>query len=295
MVTIRKKTTRGRTYYYLEHSVKVDGKVENKSRYLGATVPKNVEEMKSRFLWEIYSEKWFGKLDKIRENYLKESRKMPKEVQDKFLQDFMVKFTYNSNRIEGSSLSLRDNVNLLIEGISPKKPINDIKEAETHKKVFYMMLNHKRDLNQQTVLLWHKELFRETKPNLAGKIRDYQVVVTGSKSEFPFPAELNVLLKEFFAWYDKNKSKLHPVVLTALTHFKFVSIHPFGDGNGRVSRLMMNFVLHKHGYPMLNIDYKNRDSYYNALERSQLRKLDHTFVSYLIKRYLKEYRKYLKN
>lgn len=294
MVTIRKRVTKGRSYYYLEHSVKVGGKVENKSKYLGTRVPKDIEKIKSDFLWQIYAEKWFIKLDKIKGNYSKEFAKMPKEVQEKFLQDFMVKFTYNSNRIEGSSLSLRDNVNLLVEGISPKeKPLNDIKEAENHKKVFYMMLEHKKDLNLQTVLFWHKELFGETKPHLAGKIREYQVIVTGSKTQFPFPAELNFLLKEFFKWYEKNKSKLHPVVLASLVHFKFVSIHPFGDGNGRISRLMMNFVLHKHRYPMSDIQYKNRNSYYNALERAQLKGLEHVFVTHFIKRYLKEYKKYL--
>lgn len=295
MVTVRKKTTEGRTYYYLEHSVKVDGHVENRSKYLGTKIPKDIENMKSDFLWKIYSEKWFKKLDGIKENYFREFKKIPKEVREKFLQDFMVKFTYNSNRIEGSSLSLHDNVKLLVDGTSPKeKPVSDIKEAESHKKVFYKMLEYKSDLNLETILFWHKELFGETKSNLAGKIRNYQIIVTGSKAQFPFPAELNVLLREFFKWYEKNKSELHPVVLAALVHFKFVSIHPFGDGNGRVSRLMMNFVLHKHGYPMLNITYKNRSSYYNALERAQLKNLNHVFVTYLIRRYLKDYKKYLK-
>ena len=87
---------------------------------------------------------------------------------------------------------------------------------------------------------------------------------------------------------------MHPVELAALVHLKFVSIHPFGDGNGRISRLMMNFVLHKHGYPMLNISYKNRNSYYTALERSQLKKLDQIFIVHIIKRYIKDYKSYLK-
>lgn len=66
--------------------------------------------------------------------------------------------------------------------------------------------------------------------------------------------------------------RLHPVELTALVHLKFVTIHPFGDGNGRISRLMMNFVLNKKEYPMFNISYEGRTSYYNELERSQIKK-----------------------
>ncbi len=295
MVTLRKKTTKGKTYYYLEHSVKINGKVVNKSKYIGTKPPKDAEKIKSDFLWQIYSEKWFKKLDRVKENYSKELKKMPKDVQGKFMQDFMVRFTYNSNKIEGGSLSLRDNAGLLMDGISPKeKPISDIKEAENHKKTFYTMLRHEKDLSLQTILFWHKGLLGETKSDIAGRIRDYQIIVTGSKAQFPFPAELNALLRDFFKWYERNKLKIHPVSLAALVHLKFVSIHPFGDGNGRISRLIMNFVLHKHGYPMLDITYKNRSGYYNALERAQLKKLDHVFVTYIIRRYLKDFRKYLK-
>jgi Fic family protein len=71
-------------------------------------------------------------------------------------------------------------------------------------------------------------------------------------------------------------------------HLKLVTIHPFNDGNGRISRLMMNFVLHKHGYPMLNITYEKRASYYNALERSQTKKQEHIFLQWFFNRYLNE-------
>ena len=108
----------------------------------------------------------------------------------------------------------------------------------------------------------------------------------------PMPSELETELKEFFDWYNKSKDKLNPVELAALVHLKFVTIHPFGDGNGRISRLMMNFVLHKNNYPMMNIEYVNRNAYYNALERSQISKKENIFMHYFIKRYLKEYSKY---
>ena len=78
-------------------------------------------------------------------------------------------------------------------------------------------------------------------------------------------------------------------------HLKFVTIHPFSDGNGRISRLMMNFILNKNKYPMLNISYKNRDSYYTALERSQVNKNDNIFLNWFIKRYLKDNKNYLKS
>jgi len=138
------------------------------------------------------------------------------------------------------------------------------------------------------------QLIPLTTGDIAGVIRMHQVAIARSKAELPFPAELDTLLHEFFIWYNKNRGKLTPVVLAALVHLKFVTIHPFSDGNGRISRLMMNFVLHKHNYPMLSIEYTNRNSYYNALERSQTKNKEYIFVQYLVKRYLKIYKKYMK-
>jgi Fic family protein len=100
-------------------------------------------------------------------------------------------------------------------------------------------------------------------------------------------------LKEFFDWYNQNKNIISPVELAALTHLKFVTIHPFSDGNGRISRLMMNFVLNKKGYPMIDIPYIKRAGYYNALERSQLKKEDHIFVQWLFKKFIEQNKRFL--
>ena len=206
------------------------------------------------------------------------------------MENFMIKFTYNTQRIEGSKLTLRDTANLLEKGETPKKPLRDIKEAEAHKKVFYNMLKYSKDLNLQIILQWNKLLLLETKTDIAGKIRNHGVAISGSKFTPPLAIELEVLLKEFFDWHNKNKNKLHPVMLSALVHLKFVTIHPFSDGNGRISRLMMNFILNKNGFPMLDIPYKNRNSYYTALERSQVKKDEKIFLQWFFKRYLQEYK-----
>jgi len=102
-----------------------------------------------------------------------------------------------------------------------------------------------------------------------------------------------LILREFFDWYNQNKKKIHPVQLAALAHIKFVSIHPFGDGNGRITRLLMNYVLNNNGYPMLIIDYTQRNSYYTALERSNIKNDESIFTLWFFRRYLKENMKYL--
>jgi len=155
------------------------------------------------------------------------------------------------------------------------------------------MLKTKKDISYSLVLYWHKKLFQDTKPDIAGKIRAHQVAISGSKFLPPSPVEVYPFLLDFFKWYDKSKAKLHPAVLAALVHLKFVTIHPFGDGNGRISRLLMNFVLHKKNYPLLNLHYEGRAGYYTALERAQMKHVDFIFIQWLIKKYIKEQKRLL--
>lgn len=294
MAIIKEKQFGKQKYYYLEHSFRAKGKVQKKELYLGKELPKDIENIKKEFLNSIYKEKFYSIIENIKKGYKAEVAHMPKSALEKETETFAVKFTYDTQRIEGSTLTLRETANLLEKGITPKsKPIRDVKEAETHKKLFYIMLCCKKELSPSLTLEWHKELLKETKSDIAGKIRKHQVAISGSKFMPPFPAEVYPLLKEFFKWYEQNRKKLNPIELAALVHLKFVTIHPFGDGNGRISRVLMNFVLHKHRYPMLDIPYTGRDSYYNALQRAQVKKADSIFVVWLIKHYIKENKKYM--
>ena len=295
MVNLRAKEANGKKYYYLEHTIRMGNSFANKRKYLGSELPKDIEQIKEKFMYELFLERYNKDLKTVKKKFSQDFSKYPRTAKEQYIESFMIKFTYNTNRIEGSILSLKETADLLQQHITPRnKPLQDVKEAEAHKKVFYEMFDYKKDLTLATVLYWHKLLLQDTMPDIAGIIRQHQVAIARSKVELPFPAELDILLHEFFIWYKKNKSKLNPVVLAALVHLKFVSIHPFSDGNGRISRLMMNFVLHKHGYPMLNIEYTNRNSYYNALERCQTKNKDYIFIQYLVKRYLKSYKKDLR-
>ena len=294
MVSVKKKIINGNTYYYLEQSFRKNGKINKKEKYLGTTLPKNIEKIKEEFQKEFYQETWFNRFDIIKEQFIKEKRNIPLSLEKKQTEQFATTFTYNTNRIEGSTITLRETADLLERGISPsQRPVEDIKETEAHKKVFTDMLAYKKEITLPTVLYWHKQLFQDTKPDTAGKIRQHPVGISGSKFLPPYPIELDFLLRDFFDWYHENKKTLHPVQLAGLAHLKFVTIHPFGDGNGRLSRLLMNYVLHKNGYPMLIIPYSQRKSYYTALERSQLKKDENIFILWFFKRYLKEYKQYL--
>ncbi|MBU1198323.1 MAG: Fic family protein [Nanoarchaeota archaeon] len=288
-----KSTIKSKKYYYLEHSYRYNNKVKKARKYLGSIIPDNLEEIKAGLMEFINRKKWYDELDRIKKNFSNEFKKLPKKAREKYLENFLIKFTYNTNRIEGSTLTLKETARLLEDGITPRnKPIKDVKEAEAHKAVFEELIKEKDDLSLKLVLEWHKKLFENVDMEIAGRIRKHPVAIAGSKFEPPMSIELNYLLREFFQWYKNHKNKLHSVELAALVHLKFVTIHPFTDGNGRISRLMMNFVMQRNGYPMPDIQYSNRNSYYNALERSQTKEKERIFVQYLIKRYLKEYKKY---
>lgn len=298
MVAIRKKSVGNHTYYYLEHSYREGGRVHKKEKIIGKNLPYDIERLKPEFLAEsmaeIYQEKWFDKFDEIKAEFLKQAKHTPQSAREKETETFAIRFTYDTNRIEGSTLTLRDTANLLERGITPNaRPLSDVKETESHKNTFYEMLNYEKDLSFNIVLYFHKKLFEGTKTDIAGIIRSHQVAIAGSKFMPPFPAEIYPLLMEFFGWYDENKNTIHPVQLAALVHLKLVTIHPFADGNGRISRLMMNFVLYKYGYPMLNISYEKRTGYYNSLERSQTKQDDHKFLQWFFKRYIAEHKRYL--
>ncbi|MFQ5441084.1 MAG: Fic family protein [Nitrosopumilaceae archaeon] len=280
-------------YYYLYHDSK-KGKRKQREEYLGKVIPEDIEDRKKEFALGIEREEWLPDLKKIHQNYKKEKKKIPPSIQEKNLKDFSVKFTYNTQRIEGSTLTLKDTRLLLEDGLTPSnRPNRDIKETEIHQKLFLDVMKQKEDLSLKVVKKWHKKLFLQTKPDIAGLLRDYDVGIGGSKFRPPPHNTVNLLVSGFFKWYNTNKTKLNPVELAALVHLKFVTIHPFGDGNGRTTRLMINHVLNKFDYPLLDIDYGDKRSYYNALEKSQTKDDDLPFLKWFMKRYFKTYKNYL--
>jgi len=195
----------------------------------------------------------------------------------KELKEISIAFAYNSNAIEGSTITLEEVRGIIQENIAPNKPLKDIKEIENHNKIFLGMLKKKERITNSLILKWHRDIFGETKSDIAGKYRNYLVRV----GSYIAPDWKEVIprmnrLTEFV-----NKSKLNPVELAARAHYKFEAIHPFGDGNGRIGRLLMNYILWHKNYPMLIIEHKKRTSYYKAFPKGQ-----EAFVDYFLRRYL---------
>jgi len=285
MVSVIEKKNGTKKVYYLHMTLRSKKGYKNLDKYLGITLPVDLRTKKLDFFIDSQKEQ----LDNISEQISKsnfQKSKLPKTVQENQLFDFAVKFTYNTNRIEGNTLSLKDSYLLLRDQISPPKSMRDIKETESHQKLFLELIKKNQQITYQNLLNWHYLLFKDTKKDIAGKIRNYQVGISGCKFLPPSPTELSAELTDFFKWYNKQKSSYHPVVLAGLVHLRLVTIHPFGDGNGRITRLLMNIVLSNNNYPLFIIDYKHRKSYYSALEKSQVKDDDSYFLSWFIKSYL---------
>jgi Fic family protein len=263
-------------YFYLQHSYRKQGKVVTKEVYLGKVVPENIEEIKAKLAHESH-EALAEKLEKIRDNFQKEWRKTPQAAREKELQEIAIAFTYNTNAIEGSTITQEEVRLILDDKVAPTKPLRDIRETESHAATFLQMLKMDENLSKILLLRWHESIFKDTKPDIAGKFRDYAVRVGPHVA--PDWRKVDMLLEQLVVF--ANTSRLNPVEVAARAHYMFEKVHPFGDGNGRIGRLLMNFVLWRNGYPMLVVEYKKRQSYYKALNRTE-----EGFANYFIRRYL---------
>jgi len=273
-------------YYYLDHSFRSGEKVIHKRKYIGKELPKNLEEIKELFIRECLQENVFKKLKIIQKNFKKEWKKYPDSIKREILIDLSISFTYNTNAIEGSTITLHETEEIIKRKIAPNKPLRDVQETINHSKVFFNAINEKRELSDELLLEWHKEIFSDTKPDIAGKYRDYLVRVGEYRA--PDWQDIAKLMKEFFEWYNENNNIIHPVELAARSHYKFEKNHPFGDGNGRIGRLIIAYILRKSNYPLLIIQYKKRKSYYHALTKTEI-----NFMNWFFRSYVSAHRKYL--
>ncbi len=229
---------------------------------------------------------WDPKIQEIYKNHLKS--KISESIKLKNFESFGIAFTYNTQKIEGSSLTQSDTKDLLVFGITPaKKQQSDSIETQKHYNLFMRLVTEKiSEITQEKVFSWHKEIFGQTKIGEAGHIRQHSVgVITNDKINFTSVPEIPKRLQEFFVWLNKYDGNI--VEFACIAHYKFVSIHPFADGNGRISRLIMNYILYKCDYPLLLIKNTDRKAYFKALEKSQLHKDDIYFKKWFMRYYIK--------
>lgn len=186
-----------------------------------------------------------------------------------------LEYTFESNRIEGNTLTLRETDLVINEGLTVSgKSMREHLEAINHQEAIgyiKQLMEKGFSFSERELLTIHNLILRGIIPEDAGRYRRVQVMIKGSSHMPPQPYIVAKEMEDYFIWYETHKNKMHPVVLAAEMHERLVTIHPFIDGNGRTSRLVMNLILLQHGYVIANIkgDYDNRMKYYTALEIAQ--------------------------
>lgn len=247
-------------------------------------------------------EKIIAKINKLKKQ-LDAWRPIPKAQLVNLSNYYKIQYTYDSNRIEGNTLTLQETSLVIEKGITISgKSVQEHLEAINHSEAVEFLLElvkNKTALTEYVLKQLHGLVLRGIDKHNAGKYRQANVMVSASRHKPPQPFLLNKLMEDYFLFYEQNKASMHPVLLAAEMHERLVTIHPFNDGNGRTSRLIMNLVLMQHGFPIANIsgERQNRLAYYSSLEKAQV-KNDKTkfydFVCHAVLHSLKEYLKLVK-
>lgn len=204
-----------------------------------------------------------AKLDKI--------RPLSKSLVNKIRDQVIIEWTYNSNAIEGTRLSLKETELVIEQGLTIKGVLlKDHFEAINHKEaiLFLEKTIEKGNIKLDSFLIRqiHQLILYKIDQENAGKYRNVQVKITGSSYLPPSALEVPMKIRAFDKWLKDSKNKKDIIDFSALAHFKLVDIHPFIDGNGRTSRLLMNLILMNKGYPPTIILKSDRPKYYQVLD-----------------------------
>jgi len=294
---IEKRKSGKNTKYYLVHSYRENGRVEKIRKYLGSNLSdvelkdkqKKAEKIVLELLEEINTRIFFFTLTKKQIETLNKYNNEIKvfHLSENEWKNFTEEFVYNTNAIEGSTVTEEE-----VPEILHKRKAENSEEIETKgvaKAVDYIR-NTKEDLSLKLLLKLHELCFKDSK-HFAGKFREVNVVVRNSlgivlHSGVP-KEELNDYLKDFVEWYNENKTKFKPLVLAAIMHNQFEHVHPFQDGNGRIGRLLLNYILLKNNYPPINILLEDRAEYYKTLQEYSKNDDLKPTLAFLIKQYKK--------
>jgi Fic family protein len=218
----------------------------------------------------------FSYIDSLKES-IDKHRPFSKRLANSLREKLIVEWTYNSNAIEGNTLTLSE-TKVVLEGltIGGKSMIEHLEIINHREAIFFIeeLISNKEPLSEWNIKNIHALILKEIDNTNAGKYRSENVVISGAEHIPSKHYEIGDLMQKLIAEYQSEWEGFHPVVRATLLHGEFVKIHPFIDGNGRTSRLLLNFELMKNGYPPIIIKNAERARYYDVLD------LAHTTMNY---------------
>jgi Fic family protein len=236
-------------------------------------------------------------------NELDNLRPLNAEAEARIMQKFRLDWNYHSNNIEGNSLTYGETKALILFGITAQgKPLKDHFEITGHNEAINWVIDlvkGETELTEAFIRQLHALLLKESsykealtpdgKPTRrkieVGKYKtmpNHVVTVTGETFYFATPEETPSRMHELLEWFrkERKKSDVNPIILAALFHYRFIRIHPFDDGNGRVARILMNFILMQFGYPPVIIKTEDKENYYAVLRLADADELE-PFIEYI--------------
>lgn len=228
-------------------------------------------------MWDInttYREEFQSTFERLYDKMavLKRSRPLPTIALEKIKESLSVEWTYNSNSIEGNTLTLRETQMVLQEGITIKgKSLREHFEAKNHEKAIHFLFSIVKDdyqIKSIDILSLHSLVLNMIEEDFAGRIRNGGVRISGANFVPPNASKVSDLLDELIDFITINPLQMNAIELATVFHHKFVWIHPFFDGNGRTVRLAMNLLLMREGFPPAIILKNDRKKYYEALNQA---------------------------
>lgn len=207
----------------------------------------------------------FARIDALKTRISK-LRPLTQGESKRLREEFLVEFTYNSNAIEGNTLTLRETA-LVLEGVTvAKKPLRDHLEAVGHRDAFLYvqrLVAEKAPLSEKVIKDVHSLVLMD-RPNDKGVYRRIPVAITGARHEPLHPYLVPELMERLIA--AQKGVKRHPIENAAVFHLDFEGTHPFIDGNGRTGRLLLNLMLMRYGYPPVDVKLADKTRYYACFD-----------------------------
>ncbi len=235
---------------------------------------------------EAYTEmKYFAEIDKKKE-IINSHRPLPKGTLKSIMDSILLDWTYNSNAIEGNTLTLSETKVILEDGITiGGKTLKEHLEVINHREaILYVeeIVRRKEAFSEWQIKSIHKIILKGIDNDNAGVYRKENVLISGTAHVPPNYVLVPEQMEQLVKWYNGNGEKLHPVEKAAMLHIILVKIHPFVDGNGRTARLLLNLELMKSGYPPIVIRKEERLEYYNSLDKAHVTDNNDDFLKLVI-------------
>ncbi len=301
------KKIKGKRYAYLVKSIRLpDGSVGKISKMVKEK--KSVASLEKRYSdyftekekefaanWAIrkygtdivFTEEQIKKLELIKVGYRHLLKKFRKEQMKDALDRFIVNFTYESNALEGNSLTLKDVAIVIFEKVHAKgKSLREIYEARNSRVVLDKIFSKKFKINHESIIRMHRLLMRDIDTRAGYK--QIPNFLLGKRLETTPPEKVYSEMTNLINWYDQNIEKSHPLKVASVFHSNFEKIHPFEDGNGRVGRFLVNTILVNNGYPPLIVRKTSRTAYFSCLEAADnghYNKIERFFIEKFKKTY----------